>query len=154
MSGPTESGLICAECVHDPAISGTVDTAVYWCSCLDGQQCRGPCRQRSHTPDRCPFRTAWVPMPRDARFVIEGDVVQLLPVGDAITGELMIVTASGGHPDVNGEPAWRIDLVGLAVPGGMTKQTVMPPDYPVPVLVPYAERALALQLNARVMDRS
>lgn len=132
------SGLICAECTidNDPRA---------WCECINGRQCRGPCRHRAHGPAECPFRTAWVPVPRDARDVQNGDVIQLR------TGELMIVTASGSHPDVAGEPAWRIDLIGLNVPGGTTTQTVMPVSYPVPVLVPYAERALALQLNARVI---
>lgn len=146
------SGLICAECVtnHEHRTGGAIE----WCACSTGQQCRGPCRQRAHTPDRCPFRTAWVPVPRDARDVQDGNVIQLKPTTEGGIGELMIVTAHGPHPDVNGEPAWRIDLVGLNVPGGLTQQTVMPPTYPVPVLVPYAERALELQLNARVIGRS
>ena len=125
-------GLICAECVH----GGIADD---WCECVadgaDIQQCRGPCRQRAHTPDRCPFRDAYVPLPIRWSQVRPGDTIRARE-----NDTLMHVTGAGQDGD-----HWRLD-----VQVGYVNRTLISrnPDYPVPVLVPYAERAALLTLRA------
>ena len=80
-----------------------------------------------------PVLSGWFATPRPAHAVQEGNVVELG------TGELMIVTTSGPHTNEAGQgvqPAqWRVDLVGLAVPGGLERTVLVAPDYPTPVLV-------------------
>jgi hypothetical protein len=47
------AGLFCWECVADDEDSAP------WCDCRSGEGCKGPCRQRAHTPDRCPTPGRW-----------------------------------------------------------------------------------------------
>jgi hypothetical protein len=138
---PGGDGLICAECVH----GGIAD---HWCACVadgaDVQQCRGPCRQRAHEPADCPFRQAYVPLSIRWSQVRPGDVIQ------GKGGKLLYVThvespETGDWGAFPGEePAtWTLHLA--SEPGAIRTAN---PDHPVPVLVPYAERAALLTLRA------
>jgi len=137
---PGGDGLICAECVH----GGIADD---WCDCVadgaDIQQCRGPCRQRAHEPERCPFRDAYVPLPIRWSQVEPGDVIRWR------NGELHMVTWTGGcqcHAPNFRPGAYEIQTVRGIYAGQLFHST--DPDRPVPVLVPYAERAALLTLRA------
>lgn len=137
MTENTVTGLICAECCNPDVVRALGA----WCDCEHGEQCIGPCRQRAHSPVDCPFRTAYVPQPTPWRAVQPGDTIRLKD------GPLVHVTGSG--PD--GE-RWRIEYVEQY----WTRTWYAPataehpngdPDYPVPVLVPYAEHAARLVLR-------
>lgn len=131
---PGGDRLICAECTinEDPAP---------WCDCLDGEQCRGPCRKRAHGPDRCPFRDAYVPVMVRWSQVKAGDVIQ------GRGGVMLLVMGAVGDVDDEDRP---YGLITWSVKKG--PQTLQAPkrnpDHPVPVLVPYAERAALVTLRA------
>lgn len=149
---PDAAGLICAECTHD---AHDENDRARWCSCADGQQCRGPCHQRAHTPAACPFGTAYVPHPVPWQLVQAGDVIRftdgrLATVDDAISPE------AGGYGAFPGEEArWTLQLINP--PGAPITVHSADPERPVPVLVPYAERAalVALRdLNPTMIERA
>lgn len=126
---PGGNGLICAECFLQETPYREIDD---WCTCGSGQQCRGPCRLRAHHPESCPFRQAYVPLPIRWRQVQVGDVIQ------AKSGALLLVIGREcGGP-------WRLHVEPAAGVGWLSTQN---PDHPVPVLVPYAERAALVKLR-------
>jgi hypothetical protein len=119
------TGLICSECT-------TVDDPAPWCDCRGDERCIGPCRKRAHDPERCPMRQAYVPHPTPWCAVKPGDVIRLR------TGELMVITTRLTDGS--------LVATGLDMGGTVAARTLRCPslDYPVPVLVPYAERAALL----------
>lgn len=44
--------LLCSECTTD-------DDPIAWCDCESGAVCKGPCKNRAHSPERCPV-LAWL----------------------------------------------------------------------------------------------
>jgi hypothetical protein len=128
----TRTGLICSECTEN-------DDPRSWCDCQDDEQCIGPCRKRAHHPDRCPFRSAYVPHPVPARLVRAGDVVRQRD------GQLVMVQWSSQEDGHDAAPGHRKILVQFGIYAANALE--VPADYPVPVLVPYAERAAELVLR-------
>lgn len=142
----TNERPICAECAVD-------EDPRAWCDCnrSDGEQCRGPCRTRAHDPARCPFLSAMVPTPTRWELVKAGDVIY------GKDGGMLLVMGKVGDADDESRPA---GLITWSVARG--PQTLQAPgrnpDHPVPILVPYAERAALLTLRengvrGRMVDR-
>lgn len=86
MTAPAEKFemRICPECIR-----GDNDPAP-WCDCRSGERCAGPCRNRAHGPDRCPWLTAWEPIPVHWSELRRRDVL-------LANGVLMVVFDLGAH---------------------------------------------------------
>jgi hypothetical protein len=131
--------LICAECWPEVDERGQPDDPEGWCDCETGQQCRGPCRQRAHVPAVCPFLSAMVPMPTPARLVQAGDVIRQRD------GRLVMVQWASQEDGHDAAPGMRKILTQFGIYAANALE--VPAEYPVPVLVPYAEHVALLTLR-------
>lgn len=139
----TVTGLICAECLPQDRLDDCEHAA--WCECSHDERCTGPCAMRAHDPAACPFRSAYVAHTVPARTVCEGDVIRQRD------GRLVMVQWASQADGHDAAPGHRKILVQHGIYAATALE--VPADYPVPVLVPYAERAAELVLRENDRQR-